>query len=173
MKSYRSTIIGFATLIVLLSAGAAQSLSGTNTVDSGDIVDGQVAYSDIRSNAITGSKVLDNSIAGTDISESTLVLTCRNGLTRAGDVCYSPIRPSATWNAALADCADERLRLPSMGEGRVVEQIAPTLPGIWTDDYFIQGTSTEKAAIAAQIPVATAVTDLSPYRCIASIGARP
>lgn len=165
-------LLGYTALTVILTAGAAQSLAGSNTVDTGDIVDGQVTYSDIRSNAITGSKILDNSITGADIKDSTLALTCPSGLTAAGDVCYGPIRTSAAWYTALPDCADERLRLPSIAEGRLIEHVAPTYVGIWTDNHFFQGT-TEKASIANQIPGITAVTDPWPYRCVTSIGARP
>ena len=65
-------VLGYTALTVMLTAGAAQSLSGTNTVDSGDIIDGQVAYADIRDNAMTGKKLLDNSVTGADIRESTI-----------------------------------------------------------------------------------------------------
>ena len=68
MKNYRSTIVGFAALVVLLTAGAAQSLSGSNTVASDDIIDGQVYGPDIHSNAVTGAKVATNSLTGADIN---------------------------------------------------------------------------------------------------------
>jgi len=68
----RSTILGFATLIVLLTAGAAQSLSGSNTVFSDDIVDGTITTPDLKTGALSGSKILDNSVTGTDINESTI-----------------------------------------------------------------------------------------------------
>ena len=67
-----ATIVGYAALTLILTTGAAQSLSGSNTVLSDDIVDGQVTYADIRDNAMTGKKILDNSITGADVNESTL-----------------------------------------------------------------------------------------------------
>jgi len=76
----RSTLIGFATLIILLTAGAAQSLSGSNTVFTDDIVDGAVTTADIKANAVSGSRILDNAVTGADIAESTLhprLLTAR------------------------------------------------------------------------------------------------
>jgi hypothetical protein len=76
----RSTIIGYAFLTILLTAGAAQSLSSSNTVFSDDIVDGAVTTADVRANAVTGSRILDNSVTGADIAESTLhprLLTAR------------------------------------------------------------------------------------------------
>jgi hypothetical protein len=56
--------------------------TGTNTVDSGDIKNGQVKKKDIGKNAVTAAKVsdgsltgadvLDNSLTGADLNESTL-----------------------------------------------------------------------------------------------------
>jgi len=67
-----STIIGYTLLTLLLTAGAAQSLSGSNTVFTDDIVDGAVTTPDIKANAVSGSKILNNSVTGTDLNESTI-----------------------------------------------------------------------------------------------------
>jgi hypothetical protein len=61
-------LLAFIGLIVLLTAGAAQGLSGTNTVDSGDIIDGQVKFSDIAANAVTQSRIADNGVSGSEIA---------------------------------------------------------------------------------------------------------
>ena len=61
---------GYVALVVLVTAGAAQSLAGSNTVFTDDIVDGQVTYSDIRDNAMTGKKILDNSVTGADLANN-------------------------------------------------------------------------------------------------------
>ena len=73
--------VAFVALLAALS-GTAVALPGTNSVDSGDIKNGQVKGKDIRNNAVTGKKVKngavksadvgDNSLTGTDIDESTL-----------------------------------------------------------------------------------------------------
>lgn len=68
----RSTIIGFAVLTVLLTAGAAQSLSGTNTVFTDDIADGNVTTQDIRANAVTSSRIIDGGVFGTDIANNSV-----------------------------------------------------------------------------------------------------
>jgi len=68
----RSIILGYVTLTLLLTAGAAQGLSGSNTVFTDDIVNGAVTTADIKGNAVSGSRVLDNSMTGADINESTL-----------------------------------------------------------------------------------------------------
>ncbi len=57
----------FVSLIVLLTAGAAQSLSGTNTVDSGDIIDGQVKFADIKPDAVTSSRIRTDAVGASEI----------------------------------------------------------------------------------------------------------
>lgn len=80
--SHRTALIGGAMLVVLLTAGTAQSLAGVNTVFSDDIVDGQVAYADIRDNAMTGKKILDNSITSADL---------RAGSVGRSDLAFRPL----------------------------------------------------------------------------------
>lgn len=69
----RSVIIGYTAMLVLLSAGAAQGLSGTNTVDSGDIIDGQVTTPDIRAGAVSESRLLDGAVTGNKVKNQSLV----------------------------------------------------------------------------------------------------
>jgi len=68
----RSAVLGATILVFSLTAGAAQSLTGSNTVFSDDIADGQVAYADIRDNAMTGKKILDNSVASADVRDGSI-----------------------------------------------------------------------------------------------------
>jgi hypothetical protein len=68
----RSTILGFAVLTILLTAGAAQSLSGSNTVFTDDIVDNNVTNADLGTNSVTSSKVAPNSLTGSDINEASI-----------------------------------------------------------------------------------------------------
>lgn len=60
--SKRATIIGFAVLVVLLTAGAAQGLSGTNTVLSDDIKDGEVKIADLADLSISTPKIRDRAV---------------------------------------------------------------------------------------------------------------
>jgi hypothetical protein len=60
-------LFAFVSLIVLLTAGAAQSLSGTNTVDSGDIIDGQVKFADIKPDAVTSSRIRTDAVGASEI----------------------------------------------------------------------------------------------------------
>jgi len=64
------TLFGYAALTVLLTAGAAQSLAGSDTVFSDDIVAGAVATSDIRENAVTSSRIANGGVFGADINGS-------------------------------------------------------------------------------------------------------
>jgi hypothetical protein len=73
--------VAFVALLAALS-GTAIALPGTNTVDSGDIVNNSVRSKDIRNGTVGGKDIKngsvksldvgDNSLTGTDINESTL-----------------------------------------------------------------------------------------------------
>ncbi len=57
---------------MLMSAGAAQSLAGSNTVFTDDIAPKAVHGSDIADNAVSGRTVYPNRITGADVNEATL-----------------------------------------------------------------------------------------------------
>jgi hypothetical protein len=73
-----STVVAYLALFLVLSGGTAVALSGSNTVFSDDITDGNVRNSDlgfravtlekINGNAINSGRVVDNSLTGTDIT---------------------------------------------------------------------------------------------------------
>jgi len=65
-------LVGYVAVFVLVGAGSAQALTGTSTVDSGDIKDGQVKRVDVAPSAIDGARVGDNTLTGKDIVESKL-----------------------------------------------------------------------------------------------------
>lgn len=67
-------LLGYTALTLVLTAGAAQSLAGSNTVTSDDIVDGTIVANDIKTAAIGGRPIVDNSITGADVNEATLTL---------------------------------------------------------------------------------------------------
>ncbi|SRR5690348_5997629 len=73
MRRDLKVVAGAGALMVLLfSVGPAQALSGTNTVTSDDIIDGQVKTTDLGLSAVTSARVKDNSLTGADINEATL-----------------------------------------------------------------------------------------------------
>lgn len=72
MKS-RSVAIGFATLlIILMGANAAQSLTGTNTVFSDDIVNGTIVTEDLALGSITGNRLRDSAVTTAKIKDGTI-----------------------------------------------------------------------------------------------------
>lgn len=71
-RSRRLLTAGLVTCLALGTIGGAQALPGKNTVDSGDIINGQVKTKDLGANAVKSPKVADNSLTGSDIAESSL-----------------------------------------------------------------------------------------------------
>lgn len=80
----RSAIIGYALLTLILTAGAAQGLAGTDTVTSDDIVNETLTSADVKNESLTssdikneslrGSDILNNSLTGSDVNEAALAL---------------------------------------------------------------------------------------------------
>jgi hypothetical protein len=52
--------------------GTAAALPGLNTVDSGDIINGEVLRADIGGNAVNSARVANNTLTSTDIKDGTL-----------------------------------------------------------------------------------------------------
>ena len=77
--SKRANVLALAIIIVMVSAGAAQGLSGKNTIFSNDIAEGEVHSSDIKNGTIRGKDVKNNSLTAKDIDESTLDIDLMGG----------------------------------------------------------------------------------------------
>jgi hypothetical protein len=90
--SRRAAVMGYVGLVLVMSAGAATGLSGSNTVFSDDVVDGQVFARDIASSAISSAKVYDNSLTGADI---------RNGSVFARDIASNAISSTKVYDNSL------------------------------------------------------------------------
>ena len=67
----RQNVLGLIAIFIALG-GTAGALTGKNTVDSGDIKNGQVKLKDLKPNAVNGAIVADDSLTGDDVDESTL-----------------------------------------------------------------------------------------------------
>jgi hypothetical protein len=63
--------VAFLALLAALS-GTATALQGTNTVDSGDIRNGQVKGKDIGRNAVTGRKIKNGAVGSADVKNDAL-----------------------------------------------------------------------------------------------------
>jgi hypothetical protein len=68
----RSNVVGYVALFAFAIGGVAQALPGKNSVDSGDITNGQVKTRDLNANAVKGSRVKDGTLSGADIGDGTL-----------------------------------------------------------------------------------------------------
>lgn len=104
----RSVLVSFAALTVLLTAGAAQSLSGTNTVDSGDIIDRTIGTPDVKVGAFAGQTILDNSMTTNDINEETLKFPTAEG---KDSLCLDDSVP-----ATPEECASTTITLAKPGK---------------------------------------------------------
>jgi hypothetical protein len=174
--SIRSSAVGLAAVVVLMGAGAAQSLSGSNTVFGDDIVDGTITTPDLKTGALSGSKILDNSVTGTDVNESTLVPTCPPATTSVADICFTPLRVGAgggvTFITALGDCVDEHLRLPSLSEARMLTADTGATQQ-WTDVFYDDGGIGEVVIVASDGFATDSATANHAYHCVTTVGARP
>jgi hypothetical protein len=144
-------VIGYTTVVCLGIASTAQALPD-NTVDSSDIIDGQVMRVDIANNAVnsakvaagslTGSDLATNTVTGTQIAESglNLAFNCGGGMVKAQVLIRNgatmPADPTtdATWLWYKRTCAGgmdvERLgvgvyRVRLFATGATVVQVTP------------------------------------------------
>lgn len=67
----RSNVLGLVAIFIALG-GTALALPGRNTVDSGDIKNGQVRSADIGTGQVRTADVLDNGLTGADVAEASL-----------------------------------------------------------------------------------------------------
>ena len=168
-------VLAYIGLTVILTAGAAQSLSGSNTVFSDDIASGQVRGSDLAADSVSGSKIYPNSITGSDVNEASLAAVCPAGMTRVSDLCYGDLRAGVHWSTALLDCGNENLRLPSPSEGIQIVLDIDNSQTIWTNGIYKNHAEPKYYAFRAsdegvgeqQIAIA------SNYTCMTTVGARP
>ena len=108
--------VAFIALLAALS-GTAVALPGKNTVDSGDIINGQVKTKDIRNGAVTRKKVKNNavnsakvandSLTGTDINESTLGQVPSANTANSANTASTATNATNATNASNATNADK------------------------------------------------------------------
>jgi len=120
-------LLGYTALTVILTAGAAQSLTGANTVTTDDIVDGAITYSKIKTNALTGAKIADGSIATADlkngaVNSSKIAPTAWQGISPAADCqtvtgafCTAEAPNDASFSNVGGDFAAARFRRDATG----------------------------------------------------------
>lgn len=67
-----TTVIAMLALFLAVGGATAIALPGTNTVDSGDIKNGQVKTKDLKGNSVSSGKVKPDTLTGADIQEGSL-----------------------------------------------------------------------------------------------------
>ncbi len=88
--SLRASVFGLVIVIVLMGAGAAQSLDNENTVDSAAIIDGQVTSADVADNGLTGvdidpgRKIATRTVIVSVDKQLGFSITCPAGTTVSG-----------------------------------------------------------------------------------------
>jgi hypothetical protein len=139
-------VIGYSVVVLLAITGTAQALPGKNTVDSGDIKNGQVKAPDLApgsvsaaklaENAVTGASVADESLGQADVNESDLNFAsagCRLGLVHS----FVSIPADLAINAAFVtrpghNCSDAQILVahPSAGQYLIIFDGDPATLGI-------------------------------------------
>ncbi|MBA3420328.1 MAG: hypothetical protein H0U12_00225 [Thermoleophilaceae bacterium] len=96
-------------LVASLTATGAQALQGTNTVDSGDIKNGQVKAADVATGGVAGAEVADGRVRAADIATNGVGSTeVADGQVRAAEM--------ATGGVASDEVADGTLDDEDVGE---------------------------------------------------------
>lgn len=70
-RHIRGNVVGYIALFVALS-GTAYALPGKNSVDSGDIINGEVKKQDVGVGAVGSEEALDGDLTGVDIGDGSL-----------------------------------------------------------------------------------------------------
>lgn len=157
-----ANVVSMIALFVALSGAAYAG----GLVTGKSIENGSITGKDLAANTITGKQIKEDKLKGTDDCSSSTPL-------ENGDVCFGPVQPAATWQAALKSCVFQNLRLPSLDEAMLIVAQAQTRSTyIWSSD-FVDATATPTTrAVARTSPAPTFAvrpeTDALPYRCASS-----
>ncbi len=92
----RSNVVGYVAIFLFAIGGTAYAThpGGANTIDSGDIINGQVTEPDIATNAVRSPEILNDSVAGGGLEQQDL---------QASSVGASEIRNNAVAGAEVED----------------------------------------------------------------------
>lgn len=75
-----------------------------------------VGRAQLKSGAVNSRKVKNNSLTGADVKTGSLT-DCQAGMKLVAGTCFQTAsRPATIYSAALLECAEEGLRLPTQGE---------------------------------------------------------
>jgi hypothetical protein len=134
----RGNVVGYVALFFALSA-SAYALPGTNTVDTGDIVNGQVrspdigagqvGTTDLANNSVNSVKVANNSLTGGDIA---------NGKVSVLDLATGSVNSSKVADNSLtgADVAESTLGQVPSAQNATTAANADTLDSLNSTDFL-------------------------------------
>ena len=150
--------MGALALFLVLTGGVAYA---ANTVFSSDIANNEVYSADVRddtladgglgqvdlkASSVRSSEVGVESLTGADIANQSGVDTCTHGTTRFGELCVRVLNGARAWFNSIPSCTGLSLRLPSLGEARVLASQFD-LPNLeepeffWTEEIWNDGTT--------------------------------
>jgi hypothetical protein len=122
--TYANVMASIAVFLVL-SGGTAVALSGSNTVFSDDIVDGEVQNGDLGSNAVSGSKVFPSTLTGSDVAPGGLTGSdIASDSLASSDIGASAVASSEVANGSLGT-ADFAGSIPAARVTRTTNQGVP------------------------------------------------
>jgi|RhiMetStandDraft_4_1073278.scaffolds.fasta_scaffold71431_2 hypothetical protein len=149
LRHLRSHVIAYLALFFALT-GTAMALPGTNSVDSGDIINGQVKSVDIANEKVNTGDLQDNQVRSSDVRDDTLT----NGGLGAADLApdsvgTSEIAPDSVGTSEIAGSAvrgSELLNYHVHSGTAVSVNDVTGLNGDWT-----QGTATASCSAGEQL----------------------
>jgi hypothetical protein len=135
----RAQWMGALALFLVIAGGTAYA---ADTIGSSDVIDNSLLSADLANNkAVRSGDVKAESLTGADIADQSGVDTCTHGTARFGELCVQVANTHDDWFASSTICTDLGLRLPSLGEARVLgsgfdlPNVDPT-ERFWTEEMF-------------------------------------
>ena len=110
LRHLRSHVIAYLALFFALT-GTAMALPGTNSVDSGDIINGQVKSVDIANEKVNTGDLQDNQVRSSDVRDDTLT----NGGLGAADLAPNSVGGSEVADNSLGGADINDAALPTSG----------------------------------------------------------
>ena len=150
---------------------------GNESVQSGKIGSGAISTGKIEDDAVTGPKVKESTLDQVpSAAEADKVgghsAACPAGMSAIGGLCFdTTARGSDEWAKAIADCADEGLALPSVGQLFAATTTLGNVSGggEWTDGFYVTTESRAATVSGGGTAATAAITASLPYRCVTQL----
>lgn len=120
----RSNVLGFVAIFIALSGTAAASLPGTDTVDSGDIINGEVRSADIRGNAVTSDEIGSGQVGSPELqADSVTGAKIADGAVGAADVAPDSLGGGQIDEASLDSSVLQRRLASGCAAGSAIRDV--------------------------------------------------